>query len=75
MSSVKIKKKKLWWVNKNDPKWIKETVKIILNDKIDELSNDQIKLLYELYLENLQNGFNPKKAMNMAYEIVNCFKT
>jgi len=72
---MKIKKKKLWWVNKNDPRWIKETAKIILDKNIDGLSEDQISLLHELYLENLRNGLKPKKAMNMAYEIVNCFKT
>jgi uncharacterized protein (DUF1778 family) len=63
------------WVNKPDYKWIKETAKILLDKNIDKLSENQIGLLYELYLENLSNGLKPKEAMNKAFEIVNCFKT
>jgi len=63
------------WVNTSDTKWIKETAKILLEKNIDSLSENQMKLLRELYLENLRDGLKPKQAMYKAYQIVNCFKT
>lgn len=65
----------MMWINKYDPKWIKETARILLDKNINNLSDNQIGLLHELYLENLRNGLKPKEAMNKAFEIVNCFKT
>ncbi len=63
------------WINKYDSKWIKETARILLEKNIDNFSENQVVLLRELYLENLRDGLKPKKAMDKAYEIVNCFKT
>ena len=70
-----IKKKKLLWVNKHDPKWIKETARALLDRNIDNLSEGQINMLRNLYLDNLRDGMSPKEAMDKAFQIVTCFKT
>jgi hypothetical protein len=45
-----------------------------MDKNTDRLSKNQIKMLYNLYLENLSNGLKPKEAMDKAYQTVNCFK-
>jgi len=66
--------KKLHDTKKPDPKWIKETIEGILYINIDKLSDKQIKMLRDLYLENIQAGLKPKEALDKAFQIVNCFK-
>jgi len=63
------------WVNKYDPKWIKETAGVLLDRNINMLSDDQVRMLRNLYLENLGDGLKPKEAMIRAFQIVTCFKT
>lgn len=66
--------KKLQGTNECDPKWIKETIEGLLDININKLSDKQIKMLRDLYLENLRDGLQPKKAMAKAFQIINCFK-
>lgn len=62
-------------VKKSDPAWIKEIAMALLDRNISNLSENQIKILRNLYLENLRDGLKPKEAMNRAFQIVTCFKT
>ena len=71
----KIRLKKSQGSKKRDPDWIKKIAKGLLDKSINKLSDKQIKLLLDLYLENLQDGLKPKEAMGNAFHIVNCFKT
>jgi hypothetical protein len=70
-----VKPKKIQGVKKCDPKWIEDTAFALLDRNIRNLSDKQIKILRELYLEHLRDGLKPRKAMEKAYHIVTCFKT
>lgn len=59
--------------SENNLNWIKNAVKVILNIEIDDLTDDQIKLLSKLFSDNLQEGMSPKEAMKKAFRIINCF--
>ena len=52
----------------------KNIIEDLLNIKIDYLSEKQIKMLWNLYQENLRDGLKPKDAMSKAFEIITCFK-
>jgi len=65
---------KIYDTKKFDPIYRKETIENILNKNIDNLSDKQTKMLYDLFLENLRDGLTPKDAMGKAFEIVTCFK-
>jgi len=52
----------------------KKIIEDLLNIKIDYLSEKQIKMLWNLYQENLRDGLKPKDAMSKAFEIITCFK-
>jgi hypothetical protein len=68
-----IRLKKLQGTKKHDPEWIKETARGLLDIDINKLSDKQIRMLRNFYLENLRNGLKPKDAMKKAYDIVLCF--
>ena len=59
--------------SENNLNWIKNAVKVILNIEIDDLTDDQIKLLSKLFSDNLHEGMSPKEAMKKAFRIINCF--
>jgi hypothetical protein len=69
---LKLKKKQS--SNKNNPEGIKEIAISFLDKKLKKLTDHQLKLLYGLYFDNLNNGLKPRDAMNKAFQIVNCFK-
>ena len=64
---------KLYDTKKFDPA-CKKTIENILNINIDNLSEERIKMLWNIYLENVRDGLKPKEAMIKAFEIVTCFK-
>ena len=66
-------KQKLRGLKECDPVWIVEIAKGILDKDINRLSDEQIKMLRDLYLDNLREGLKPKDAMNKAYVIVSSF--
>lgn len=66
--------KKIYDIKNFDPIYRKEIIKNILNVNIDNLTDKQIKMLYEIFLENLRDGLKTKDAMGKAFEIVTCFK-
>ena len=70
-----VKSKKMPRVRKNDPEWIKVIARALLDRSISNLSENQIKILRNLYLEYLRDGMSPKEAMDKAFQIVTCFKT
>ena len=59
--------------NENNSYWIKNAVKVLLKIEIDDLTDDQIKLLDKLFTDNLKDGMNPKDALKKAFRILNCF--
>ena len=65
--------KKLQGTKEDDPEWIIETVKELFNKNINNLSENQRKMLRDQYLENLKDGLQPKEAMEKALQIVSCF--
>ena len=58
----------------NDPEWIRVITETLLNINIDKMSDNQKKMLRDLYLENLKYNLKPKEAMEKALQIVLCFK-
>ena len=58
---------------KYDPKWIKDTASVLLDIDIGNLTEKQIKILRDLYFENMREGLNPKAAMKKAFNVVSCF--
>jgi hypothetical protein len=64
---------KLHSISKNDPEWIHEIVRGLLDINLNSLNNKQIKMLRDLYLDNLRDGLKPRKALKKAYEVVLCF--
>lgn len=65
--------KKIQDIKKYDSKWIKETLECILYIDVNKLSDKQIKMLRELYLENIKDGLKPKEALEKAYKVISCF--
>lgn len=65
--------KKIQDIKKYDSKWIKETLECILYIDVNKLSDKQIKMLRELYLENIRDGLKPKEALEKAYKVISCF--
>lgn len=65
--------KKIQDIKKYDSKWIKETLEAILYVDVNKLSDKQIKMLRELYLENIRDGLKPKEALDKAYKVISCF--
>ena len=65
---------KLLDIKKNDPEWIKTIAESLTNINIKKLSDNQKKMLRDLYLENLKYNLKPKEAMEKALQIVLCFK-
>ena len=65
--------KKIQDIKKYDSKWIKETLEGILYIDVNKLSDKQIKMLRELYLENIKDGLKPKEALDKAYKVISCF--
>ncbi len=61
-------------LNRFNPICRKETIERILNININKLTDEQTKMICELYLENLKDGLKPKEAMTKAFEIITCFK-
>lgn len=57
-----------------DSEWIKEIVEGLLDKNVNKLSDKQIKMLRDLYLENLRNGLKPREAFVKALQIITCFK-
>jgi len=66
-------KKKLQGTKEDDPEWIIETVKELFNKDINDLSENQRKMLRDQYLENLRDGLSPKEAMEKALQVTLCF--
>jgi hypothetical protein len=66
--------KKIQDIKNYDSKWIKETLECILYIDVNKLSDKQIKMLRELYLENIKDGLKPKEALEKAYKVISCFK-
>ncbi len=66
--------KKIQDIKKYDSKWIKETLQGVLYINVNKLSDKQIKMLHELYLENLRDGLKPKEALDKAYKVITCFE-
>jgi hypothetical protein len=66
-------KKKLKGTQFNDPDWITEIAVILLDINVNELSENQKKILRDTYIDNLRNGMKPKDAIKNALEIVKCF--
>ena len=56
-----------------DPEWIIETAKELFNTDINNLSENQRKMLRDQYLENLRDGLQPKEAIEKALQIVLSF--
>ena len=52
----------------------KKIIQSILNININDLSDEQLNLLWDLYQEYLRDGLKPKVAMIEAFEVVTCFK-
>jgi len=69
-----ILKKSLQGTKQNDPEWITEIAVLLLNININELSENQKKILRYTYLENLRDGMKPKEAIEKALQIILCFK-
>ena len=46
----------------------------LIDKNIEDFSNEQIRILRNLYLENLSNGMKPKQAMSKAIQLISCFK-
>jgi len=65
--------KKIQDIKNYDSKWIKETLECILYIDVNKLSDKQIKMLRELYLENIKDGLKPKEALEKAYKVISCF--
>lgn len=57
----------------DDPEWIRVVSERLLNINISKMSDNQKKMLRDLYLEKLRNGLKPKEAMEKAYGIVSSF--
>jgi hypothetical protein len=68
-----MKMKKLQSIEECDPEWIKETVKALHNNNVNNLSEYQRKMLCDQYLEKLRDGLKPKEAIEKALKIVLCF--
>ena len=66
--------KKSFCINRNDLEWIKLVSESLLDINIEELSDNQKKMLCEMYLENLESGMEPKDALEKALQIVTSFK-
>ena len=73
MRRAKINHKKLQSSNQHDSNWIKETAECLLGRKVDNLSDTQIRMLRNLYLENLRDGLKHREAMKQANNVVTCF--
>ena len=71
--SQQVSKKTSRFKNPN-PKWIKETTMALIDKRIEDFSNEQIRILRNLYLENLRDGMKPKQAMSKAIQVISCFK-
>lgn len=69
-----IVKKSLRGTRHNDPEWITEIAVGFLKININELSENQKKMLRDIYLENLRDGMKPKEAIEKALQIILCFK-
>lgn len=65
--------KKLQGLREKDPEWIKEIAEGLLDVNINNLSNDQKKMLSDNYIENLHEGLKPRDAMQKALQVVLCF--
>ena len=57
-----------------DPEWIQVVTESLIYKNIEKLSDNQKKMLRDLYLENLKYNLKPKEAMEKALQIVLCFK-
>ena len=68
-----MKGKNLQDINENDPEWIIETVKELFNKDINSLSKNQKKMLQDQYFDYLEDGLQPKEAMEKALKIILCF--
>ena len=58
---------------KNDPEWIKEISNYTKTGKLN-LTDEDKKLIRELFLEYQRDGLAPKNAIEKAKNIVLCFK-
>ena len=66
-------KKKLSGTKENDPDWITEIVDGLLDINLNELSDSQIKILRDQYLDHIRDGLKPKDAIEKAVQIIKCF--
>ncbi|KYK21126.1 hypothetical protein AYK21_05185 [Thermoplasmatales archaeon SG8-52-2] len=66
-------KKKLSGNKENDPDWIAEIADGLLNINLNELSDNQIKILRNQYLDYVRDGLKPKDAIEKAVQIIKCF--
>ena len=61
-------------IQKNNSKQKRETIGRVFYLNFDKLSDEQKKLLQELYFQNIRDGLTSKEAMKKAFQIVTCFK-
>jgi hypothetical protein len=66
-------KKKLSGTKENDPDWIVEIADGLLNINLNELSDSQIKILRDQYLDHIRDGLKPKDAIKKSVQIIKCF--
>jgi hypothetical protein len=64
--------KKFKNINKLKTEGTKETI-IFLEQFNNNLSDKQMKMLSDLYLENISDGLKPKIALEKALQTVKCF--
>ena len=65
--------KKLQSSKERDPEWITEIAEGLLDRNINDLSEQQKKMLRDQYFKNLTDGLKPKEAMKKALQIALCF--
>ena len=52
----------------NDPEWIKELADGLEDRNIKNFSEEQKRILREIFFENLNNGIKPKDAIEKSLE-------
>ena len=65
--------KKLQCIKESDLEQILKIARGLLDINTKSLTKNQKKMLRDQYLANLRRGFEPREAMEKAFDIVKCF--
>jgi hypothetical protein len=58
-----------------DPDWFKEFAFFLNNHKNEKKTQEVKKIFIQSYFENIQEGMNPKEAIQKAKTLALCFLT